>query len=97
MAHPAHLAYISQVPFFLSPLRELCGLGFQPPHPRTGLGRMRERRGLGLASGVLSEGPTLPPGSDRLAGATQLPLFHRRPSGLGFSWCLPPLPHSHSA
>ena len=31
-----------------------------------------------------------------LQALTQLQLFHRRPSGLGFS-CLPPLPHSHSA
>ena len=42
----------------------------QPPTHRTGQGRMRDRRGLGLASGgggVLSEGPAHPPGSDRLA------------------------------
>ena len=67
MAPPAHLSYLSHGPFFLWPLGGPCGLGFNPPHPCKSQGHMRDRRGLGLASGVLSEDPALPPGSDRLA------------------------------
>ena len=79
MAHPAHLAYLFHGTF-LWLLQEPCGLGFNPPLSRTGQGHIRDHRGLGLASGVLSEGPALPPGSDLLAPPSCIccivPLLH---------------------
>ena len=41
--------------------------------------------------GVLSEGPAHPPGQSQLKKECQ------RPAGLGFSCCLPPIPHLQSA
>ena len=53
---------------------------------------MRDIRGprAGLGGSSVKAPPSL-------QALTQLQLSHRRSSGLGFSCCLPPLPHSHAA